>query len=720
MQLLVCALAALANGGQSAGSVRVADHGAPAGQDAPAPPPADDRIVVTGRRGAADMPPEIELDADAIDALGAYDIGEVTQRTARSNALGDDPVVIVNGQRVADPGVFSRFPSDALVRVEVLPRGAGARYGGDPSRRVVNIVLQRRFKSGDGQFDAKAPTAGGMSGLSGDLRRGAISGTSTTQFGMRASRDSALLGAERPRYLEDHPGYAAASLRPSAETLEANLALTRVLGRWSTSLNVQGQARSDRSISLSGGAPIESRHTTRNLVVVGGLSGSLLGWSLQASLTGQLSTAGQQGLADTGSRQRSLATALSLNRPIFDLPAGPVIANLTTRASFSRTTSLIAGSRRAFSARDLNLGGTVSLPLWRTPSPGRGSAIGRLLGGMSATFGGTLRETDAGRGKGLNAGLIWMARSKLRLIGNWSTSTDGVSDAQRFAPAYYGAPITVFDFATGESAQVLPILGGTADLRPPRFDRMTLSASAGPFSPWNLTGSVSVQRSDAVNGIGSLPAVTPDIEAAFPDRFQRDASGRLTIIDRRPLNFRSTRSESLASNVSATFPLGGAKPGTLRIAINHNLQLRNLTVIHAGLPEMDRLAGDGGGAPRHQLDVQMDGRSGPWGVNLAARWRSGYRVRRDTGRDGPEDLLISAIGTVDLRFSYALARAIRPDRDGAAPRRAIGMQFGLDIDNLFDARPGARLGPNGPAPGYGRDDQDPVGRTIRLTIRSRF
>ena len=116
----------------------------------------------------------------------------------------------------------------------------------------------------------------------------------------------------------------------------------------------------------------------------------------------------------------------------------------------------------------------------------------------------------------------------------------------------------------------------------------------------------------------------------------------------------------------------------------------------------------------------MDGRSGPWGVNLAARWRSGYRVRRDTGRDGPEDLLVSAIGTVDLRFSYALARAIRPDRDGAASRRAIGTQFGLDIDNLLDARPGARLGIQGPAPGYGRDDQDPVGRTIRLTIRSRF
>ncbi|MET4898396.1 hypothetical protein RN629_14765 [Sphingomonadaceae bacterium jetA1] len=109
-------------------------------------------ILVTGRRGAADMPPETELPPNEIDALGAYDIGEVLYRVAQTKALGSDPVVIVNGQSVADPSVFSRFPPDALVRVEILPREAGAQYGGDPARRVINIVLQRHFKSRDGQI----------------------------------------------------------------------------------------------------------------------------------------------------------------------------------------------------------------------------------------------------------------------------------------------------------------------------------------------------------------------------------------------------------------------------------------------------------------------------------------------------------------------------------------------------------------------------------------
>lgn len=723
MQWFLCALTALANGGQSAGSVTPGD-GAQAGQSAPAPDARPDDIIVTGRRGTADIPPEIEMDADEIDALGAYDIGEVIHRTGEAYALGDDPVVIVNGRRVADPGVFSRFPPDALVRVEVLPREAGAQYGDDPSRRVVNIVLQRRFKSRDGQFDAKLATAGGISNLTGDIRQGAISGNSTTQFGVRASRDSALFAEERPQYIEDHPGYEAISLRPSAVTASANLAMTRALGDWSSTLNVQVQVRGDRSVSLSDGALVESRHTSRSLSMIGGLNGSLMGWSLQGSLTGLLSAANRSGLTDTDSRQQSLAAALSANRRVFNLPAGPAVFNLSTQGSLSHTTSKIAQAGRTFSSRDVSLSGTLSLPLWRAPLPGHGSAITRLLGSMSATLGGALRQTDAGQGKGLNAGLTWVPLGKLRVTGNWSTSTDSLSDTQRFAPEYYGSPITVFDFATGEAAEVLPILGGTPDLRPPRFDRIALSVLAGPLSPWNLSGGVSLQRSNVVNSVGPLPVVTPELEAAFPYRFQRDAEGRLVVIDQRPTNFASALTESLTSNLSATFPLGKAAPGqrrgTLRVAVSHNLQLRNVTMIHAGLPEMNRLTGDGGGVPRQQFDVQVDGRRGPLGVNIAARWRSGYRVRRDSGQNRPDDLLMSAIGAVDLKLSYALERVIRPAKDNVAPRRGVGVQLALEISNLFDTRPGARLGDGSPAPGYGRDDQDPVGRTVRLTVRSRF
>lgn len=722
MQCLLCALTMLVFDGPSVG-LASAPVGR-AGQDAPAPDTQTDEIVVTGRRGAADVPPETELGADEIDALGAYDIGAVIRRIAEIQALGDDPIVIVNGQRVADPDVFSRFPPDALVRVEVLPPVASARYGGDPSRRVVNIVLQRRFKSRDGQFEAQAPTAGGTTNLGADLRQGGIAGNNTTQLGVHAERDSALLAQERPAYIEGHPGYEPLSLRPSAETVSGNLALTRPLGKWATSLNVQVRARWDRSISLNDDVPVESRHSSRNLVVIGGLNGTVRGWSLQAALTGLVSATEQSGLADADSRQQSIAMALTASRQAFDVPAGPATVSLSAQGSYSRTTSTAAGTRRTFSARDANLNGTLTIPLWRAPPPGPGSSARWGLGTASLTLGANMRESDAGRGQGLNAGLIWSPLQKLRLNGSWSTSSDSISDTQRFEPEYYGSPITVFDFTTGESAEVLPLLGGMPDLRQPRFDRLSLSVSAGPVTPWSLSGSVSLQRSNAVDSIGALPAVTPELEAAFPDRFRRDANGRLVVIDRRPINFDSVLSESLASNLSVTFPLGSAGPGkrrgTLRVTLNQNRRLRSITTIHAGLPKMDRLSGDGGGMPREQFNLQIDGRSGLWGFNLIARWSDGYRVRRASGEDGPDDLRVSAIGTVNLKLSYTLERALPASGQDAPPRRGVGVQFGLEVDNLFDARPAARLGDGRPAPGYGRDDQDPIGRTIRVTVKGRF
>ncbi|PXA89079.1 hypothetical protein DMC25_10085, partial [Caulobacter sp. D4A] len=56
----------------------------------------------------------------------------------------------------------------------------------------------------------------------------------------------------------------------------------------------------------------------------------------------------------------------------------------------------------------------------------------------------------------------------------------------------------------------------------------------------------------------------------------------------------------------------------------------------------------------------------------------------------------------------------------AAARRNRGFTLTLDVDNLLDARPRASLGDGRPAPGYGRDDRDPIGRMVRIGLASRF
>ena len=104
------------------------------------------------------------------------------------------------------------------------------------------------------------------------------------------------------------------------------------------------------------------------------------------------------------------------------------------------------------------------------------------------------------------------------------------------------------------------------------------------------------------------------------------------------------------------------------------------------------------------------------------RWQAGTRVRRDSGRDGPDDLLVDDFTAVDVQFNYVFEPAAAPDLEGqdARSRRYQGLRLQVEIDNLFDARPQAALGDGRPAPGYGRDDRDPVGRLVRVTLSRRF
>lgn len=688
-----------------------------AGRPNPTPPQDGEPIrledvVVAARRGSALVAPEIELGADEIDAFGAYDIGEALARIGESLGFENPPIIIVNGRRVADPNAFLGFPPDALVRVEALPQQAAALYGGDPSRRVVNIVLQRTFTSRDGRATGVRPTAGGRSSIGLDGRQSSILENDTTQFGLQLGRDTALQATERPAYIQAHPDREGSTLRPAMDSVGANVALTRQLGDWSSSLTAGAQARRDRSGALVGGQIVESRRETQGLTMAGGLSGEVAGWSVRLGLDGAASTVRQEGL--TAGRYRNLSTSANLaaDRPLFDLPAGPVLVNLMGRYGWFSSTADRPDGRTTRSLDTLDVGGNLAIPLSR-------SRAGSL------SLGATLREADGARGTGVTGGLSWSPTPKFRINGQWSRSVDAPNPQQRLAPQFYGEPRIIFDFATGEAVEVLPLFGGNPDLKAQTTDQASLNVSVGPFTSWSLLAAVNLRRASSTDPIGTLPAYTPEVEAAFPERFRRDATGRLVEIDQTPLNLESTRTESLASSLNFNVPLaraGGAgrRGQAVRIGLTHSWQLSNVVVIRDGLPEMDRLAGDGGGASRHQFSAQIDGRYGQWGLNAAARWRSSSRLRRQSGRDGPDDIRLDPLATVDLRLSYLFEQAAPPRQEGGAPRRDAGLRLELDIDNLFDARPKATLGDGPPAPGYGRDDQDPLGRTVRLTLTRRF
>jgi outer membrane cobalamin receptor len=125
-----------------------------------------EELVVTGqrRRGAAlgDIPPEVELNAAEIRALGAGSLSELLDvlepqiRSGRGRGSGP-PVTLLNGRRISGFSEIRGIPPEAIERIEILPEEVALKYGYRADQRVVNIVLRRRFRATTVELQAGRP-----------------------------------------------------------------------------------------------------------------------------------------------------------------------------------------------------------------------------------------------------------------------------------------------------------------------------------------------------------------------------------------------------------------------------------------------------------------------------------------------------------------------------------------------------------------------------------
>lgn len=682
-----------------------------------------DDVEVTARRGAALVAPEREYDASAIDALAAYDISEIIGRIAERLGDREPPVLIINGRKVADPSIFTRFPPDAMVRLEFLPAGASALYGEAPGRRVLNLVLERQFKTTTGQVGAGAPTDPGALRLHAGLQYAALADQSALSSGIDLSSSSALRVREREGYTLRAPGDDLATLLPGTRIVALNVGGTRPIGDWSSSFRANLRQAQTASTTLLNDVATQYGSHTEAVGAALGLSGDLAGWTTQLAFDLDLSASRQVGLSSGRQTLRSLKGSWSGSRALLNMPAGDLLTNLS--ATFSRAESTSEGgvsgssSWDRLSTQSVRLSGGVTVPL-----AGRYDAEGQRepgSGDATLTLGGAVVSGDAGNGQGLNAELAWTPLDHIRLQATLATDQQPPTIQQLYAPVAYGAPTTIFDLTRGEAVQIIPIRGGNPALRNSGSTVMTTGLSAGPYTTRSLQLGLTYSHATSEDGIGVLATPTASLEALYPDRFLRDADGRLGSIDQRPLNLASSLNEKINLNIGAGLPLSTSADGeTQLISLNLNTtyRLRDQTDLGNGAPLIDTLAGVGGGQPRQETTLFLDTSRGRWSGSLSTRWQSAYRLRL-AERPDPGDVLVDDLATVNLRGAFSLAGR-RAGGGAQDSRRAGGGQIVLEIENLFDARPSARLADGRPAPGYGRDDRDPLGRAIRIQLLRRF
>jgi uncharacterized membrane protein YgcG len=243
-------------------------------------------------------------------------------------------------------------------------------------------------------------------------------------------------------------------------------------------------------------------------------------------------------------RQSTGGVDALLNGTLFDLPAGAVSTSIklgAETADFSsrsyRGDLLTTGEV----SRD-TVNGQVNLDV---PIASRSKGVLGVLGNLSANLNLAADNlSDFGTLTTLGYGANWSPIEGIRVIAS-ATDTDQAPSAQQLGnPSITRPNVRIFDYVQGTTATVTAISGGNPGLIAQSNHVKKLGLT---LKPWtrrdiNLTANYVSARTD--NPVSSFPTPTAAIEAAFPDRFVRDADGTLLSVDQRPINYaRSERSE---------------------------------------------------------------------------------------------------------------------------------------------------------------------------------
>jgi hypothetical protein len=737
----------------------------------------EEPIVVTGAkpRGSVvgDIPPENTLDARDVRATGATNINDLLDAiapqigSAQGRSAGR-PVLLLNGQRISSFREMRDIPTEAIQRVEILPEEVALKYGYSADQKVVNIVLRQRFRSTVAQVGAGGATEGGYANGAVDLTRLMIGRNGRTQFNLHAEGNSMLTESERNILLSNDspPGeLAARSLIGSKRDIRGSAIFNRqVLGDVSATLNTELEHVEGRSlIGLERDSLLVLRRKTDDDTAHAGLTlnwdKAEWHWNVTSNADWERNTTRSRidSARETSTSADITATA---NGTLFKLPGGN--AGATFRVGGS-TVNLDSGHSLGRTAG--NAAVNVDLPISRR---GRDfSALGNLTLSANAEVN---QLSDFGTLTKIGAGANFSPVDRLNFVTSWTREEGAPTVNQLGDPLITTPDVRIFDFTTGQTVQVTTITGGNRDLLADRGTVVKLGSYWKPSDKLDLRFRADYVHQKIERPISSV-SVTPQIEAAFPNRFVRDDSGQLTQVDLTPLNFDSSRRDTLRLGFDFSKPLKSRRPsqalidqmrkefglpprptvqgagaegqqgnaaagrgfggrgggrffgggnqnrGRLTFSLTDTITFVDKVVIAPGLPPLDYLHGDAagqsGGTPRHTVEARAGYFNNGLGARIGANWRSGTRVNTLTG----DDLRFSPLATFDLRL-FA--------NPGDIPEIAVkhpwlrGTQVRLEFNNIFNARPNVRDAAGHVPLNYQSDLLDPLGRTFMISFRKLF
>ena len=716
-------------------------------------------ILVTGQRlrGApiGDIPPLLRLDERDIAAYGAGTVDELIEALSPQTRTpgGSRPVVLVNGQRIASLAEVRDFPPEAVERIDILPEEVALRYGYRADQKVVNLVLRPRFRAVSAEAVHGFATDGGRSTYQADLTVSRIREAGRWSVNARYQRTGALFESERE--LDGGLGRFR-SLQPRTKRARLGGSFTRELAPnvpATVTASVEWR-ENDSRIGRFDEAGAESRPLRRRTASHAanlGLSihGPIGDW--QWTFTGSADRSRSETRSEIADASRALRrdrvrtdltfadAQLLAYGELARLPAGAIGATfrLEVGANVHSGRALFAGRGQMSRLSRIRGAGQAAFDV---PLAGPG-AFG-VIGSISANLDIALETlSDFGTISRFGYGLRWAPIPQVSLALFRQDTETAPTVPELGDPPLLTPNVRLFDYVRGETVDVERLDGGNPVLLAQRRRSTRLSLSVRPLARHDLVLSATYLNSRISDPLGALPAASVEVEAAFPERFVRSADGRLLRIDARPVNFSRAEQEQVRwgfafSKVLAATPASvapqtaGDRPdlrpllgerdrsGRIQLAAYVNWRLRERLLIRPGLPRLDLLGDDVGSRPQRDVEAQAGLFRSGFGIRLNLTWQDAHRLRGiERPGGGVGELRFSSIARVDFQFFADLGE--QPWLMARAPWLR-GTRVALAADNVFNARQRVRdetgATPQGFQPAY----LDPVGRSVRLSIRRLF
>ncbi|MDH7637230.1 TonB-dependent receptor [Sphingomonas oryzagri] len=176
-------------------------------QDAPEPEETQD-IVVNGTHQAlpgavvGDIPPELQYSPADIRAYGVNSVADLLnelapETTSARGRGGEAPAVLLNGRRISSFSEIRDLPTEAILRVDILPEEVALKYGYSADQKVVNIVLRRRFRALTTEDSGSTSTDGGGASGIGDFTLTRIHGDDRLNIDAKVQGADSLLESDR-------------------------------------------------------------------------------------------------------------------------------------------------------------------------------------------------------------------------------------------------------------------------------------------------------------------------------------------------------------------------------------------------------------------------------------------------------------------------------------------------------------------------------------------